>query len=56
LEIFPVERGFVMVIPDQASRLKAVDQGVLSFQLPVRVGFIPPTVEPDTTDRAVIGK
>ena len=45
-----------MIIPDQTSRLKTVNQGVLPFQLPVRIGFIPPTVEPDTSYRDVFGK
>ena len=48
-----------MVVYDQAAWLQAMDKRILLWQLPVKVRIlilIPPSVKPDTSHLAVVGK
>ena len=57
LEILAIERFLVVIVTDQATRLDFVDHRILLIQLPVLIErLVPPAVEPDRSDRAVVGQ
>ena len=60
LDVFALEGRLMVVVGHEAAGLQAVDEGVLGWELPVeglRVGIVvPPSVEPDGSDRAVVGE
>ena len=59
LDILTFERSLMMIVPNQASRLQAMNHRILLRELPVEVRIlvmIPPSVKPDSPDRAVVGQ
>ncbi len=44
----------MMIVPHQRRRLQAVDQAVGLLQTPVGGGLVPPAVEPDSGDVAIV--
>mgnify|MGYP001000443809 CR=1 FL=1 len=60
LDVFALEGRLMVVVGHEATGLQTVNEGVLGGELPVeglRVGIVvPPSVEPDGSDGAVVGE
>src|SRR3712207_3509887 len=59
LNVLSVERCLMMVVPYQTSRLKPMNQFILSGKFPIESGIlilIPPSVEPNSAYGSVVGQ
>ena len=54
LEVLAGEGPVVVVVPDERGRLQLVDEAVGPLEAPVRLRLVPPAIEPDPADLAVL--